>query len=231
MRRFIVRSVTLLLAAGTLLGVAPAAVQAAPAPVNMTFNAAPEPLLQGRTITLAGRVWNKATGNRQPVLFYFRRAGTPTWTYVGRATANDRGQFTRTATARFSGTWKAVRPATAARQAAERLDAVDVVRRAPRRIASYSGTTSSWSSPTIRIPTADYRAYVAYRCTDPSGGFMHLRWHGQQYGFEVVSSSQATGTLTLNGHYGARGGHFEVSTWMDCSWWVNVYAGTVFQRV
>ncbi|WP_412744052.1 hypothetical protein [Krasilnikovia sp. MM14-A1004] len=225
MYRNIIRWFSAAAAAASLIGMSGPAALAAPAPVQMTFNAAPEPADQGQALTLSGRVWLGATGNRSRVYFYFRRANTPAWVYTGYADSNDRGYFSTRTTARYSGTWRAMYRGTASRAAITRLDAVAVLHRVPRRLVTYTGTSTSWQGPRIRIPTADFQAVATYRC--PVGGYMYLHWNGDSFGFESVSSSTPSGTLTLNGHQGARSGYFDIDTYSDCSWTITVYSGTV----
>ncbi|WP_130509774.1 hypothetical protein [Krasilnikovia cinnamomea] len=212
-------------AAVSLIGLAGPAALAAPAPVQMTFNAAPEPADQGKALTLSGRVWLGATGNRSRVYFYFRRSTATTWAYTGYADSDDRGYFSSRTTARYTGTWRAMYRGTATRGAITRLDAVAVLHRVPRRLVTYTGTDSSWQGPRVVIPTADFQAVVTYRC--PVGGYMYLRWNGDSFGYESVSSAKPAGTLTLNGHQGARSGYFDLDTWSGCTWKITVYSGTV----
>ncbi|GAB1688283.1 hypothetical protein [Krasilnikovia sp. M28-CT-15] len=225
MYRNIIRWFSAAAAAASLIGMTGPAALAAPAPVQMTFNAAPEPADQGKALTLSGRVWLGATGNRSRIYFYFRRSTATTWVLTGFANSDDKGYFSTRTTARYSGTWRAVYRGTATRAAAARLDAVAVLHPVPRPIVTYTGTDSSWQGPRTFLPTVDYRAVVTYRC--PAGGYMYLRWNGDSFGFESVSSAKAAGTLTLNGHQGARGGYFDIDTYSDCTWSIIVYSGTV----
>ncbi|WP_412738084.1 hypothetical protein [Krasilnikovia sp. MM14-A1259] len=214
-------------AAVSLIGMAgPAAFAApAPAPVQMTFNAAPEPADQGAALTLSGRVWLGATGNRSRVFFWFRRSTENAWAAAGYADSDDRGYFSKRTTARYTGTWRAMYLGTSTRAAITRLDAVAVLHRVPRRLVIYTSTDQTWQGPRINIPTADFRAVVSYQC--PAGGYMYLHWNGDSFGYESVGSNRPTGTLTLNGHQGARSGYFDIDTWVDCTWSLTVYSGTV----
>ncbi|MGA5305428.1 hypothetical protein ACPCHT_36390 [Nucisporomicrobium flavum] len=224
---------TLLTAATALAATVAAPAQAAPAQaapsaqvaVKMTFNATPEPALKGSTVTLTGRVWVGATGNRGRVSFYFRKAGTAStaFTYRGYATTTDAGTFTRRYVADTTGTWKAVFAATTARKNAARLDAVQVVQRRSKLISDWQGTSSTWQSPTLRVPTKDYKVIANYTCEED--GFLFVAWNGNPSGYESANASTSAGTVTLNGHAGARTGYFDVSTWINCSWRVRVFSG------
>ncbi|WP_153040574.1 hypothetical protein [Actinoplanes sp. TFC3] len=207
------------------------ATPAAPAVVKMTFDAAPEPVVKGATITLTGRVWLKATGNRTKVNFYFQKAGTPASAYVyqGYATTTDAGTFTRRFTATTTGTWKAVFAGTASRKNAARVDEVQVVQRRSKEIATYGPLKGYYATPTIRIPSADYKAIATYSCEDD--GLLVLVWNGQPDVGEAVGSDEVGGTVTLNGHLGARSGYFEVGTWPGCTWTLRIFAGIVTTQV
>ncbi|MEV4704537.1 hypothetical protein [Actinoplanes sp. NPDC049316] len=208
---------------------APAA-PAAQTAVKMTFNATPEPALKGSTVTLTGRVWLGATGNRGKVSFYFRKAGTAStaFTYRGYANTNDAGNFTRRYVADTTGTWKAVFAGTAARKNAARLDAVQVVQRRSKQIADWSEPSNQWTSPTIKVPTVDYKAIVSWDCTGSDFPYVIMTWEGKTDGYEYVTTSdKETGTLTLNGHEGGRSGFFGVATGSSCTWRLRVFSGIV----
>ncbi|MFI7547838.1 hypothetical protein [Actinoplanes sp. NPDC049599] len=210
----------------------PVAPQAGPAAVRMRFDAGPEPVAKGATITLAGRVWRAARGNKARVDFYFRAGGTPAgaFTYQGFAMTSDAGNFSRSYPALTTGTWKAVFAGSAGRRNAARLDAVQVFQRRSREIAGWAAQSNSWRSPTIRIPTKDYKALVSWTCAGTGSPFIRLTWTGEGGGAEYVHGAKPAGTLTLNGHAGARKGFFKVSSAADCAWKVRVFAGiTAFQ--
>ncbi|MEU8610860.1 hypothetical protein AB0C29_23015 [Actinoplanes sp. NPDC048791] len=200
---------------------------AAPAAVRMTFDAAPEPVAKGEAVSLTGRVWRTARGNQARVDFYFHANGTPanSFTYQGFATTTDAGHFSHRAVAQTTGTWKAVYAGSTSRRNAARLDAVQVFQRRSREIAGWSQQTGAWQSPTIRIPTQDYKAIFSWTCPQEGSPFVHLAWTGQGGGSEYVHGAKPTGTLTLNGHAGARNGFFKVSTSADCTWRVRVFSG------
>jgi hypothetical protein len=205
----------------------PAPAQAALTPVRMTFDASPSPVAKGTTVSLTGRVWRTARGNKTKVDFYFHATGTPAnaYTYQGFATTTDAGTFSRDYPAQTTGTWKAVYAGSANRRNAARLDTVQVFQRRSREIAGWSEQTSSWQSPTVRIPTRDYKAIVSWTCTDAETPFVYLTWTGEGGGFEYVRGAKPAGNLTLNGHAGAGKGFFKVSTSMECTWKVRVFSG------
>ncbi|MET0495550.1 MAG: hypothetical protein ABW000_20685 [Actinoplanes sp.] len=212
-------------------GIASPALAAAPATMNMSFNAAPEPVTKGAIVTLTGRVWLGDTGNRTTISFYFRRAGTSSSNYVykGFVTTTDSGAFTRRYQAETTGTWKAVYAGSASRKNTARLDHVQVVQRRAKQIASHKLTHGDWQSANITIPERDYRAVVTYRCK--GDGFLYLYWKSKNTFSEHANSSKSSDTLILNGHAGNRTGYFEVSTWLDCSWNLKVFSGVVTTQV
>jgi hypothetical protein len=233
MRRCSAFLLTALTVATTLLPGPAMSAQAAPAAVKMTFDAAPDPVARGATVTLTGRVWRTARGNQARVDFYFHANGTPanSYTYQGFATTTDAGDFSRSYLAQTTGTWKAVYGGSTSRRNAARLDTVQVFQRRSREVAGWSDQTSSWQSPTIRIPTQDYKAITSWTCTETGSPFLHLTWTGQGGGSEYVHGAKPAGTLTLNGHAGARRGFFKVSTSAGCTWKVRVFAGTTAFQV
>jgi hypothetical protein len=224
---------TALTVAATLLPGVAAPAQAAPAAVRMTFDAGPEPVAKGAPVTLTGRVWRTARGNQARVDFYFHASGTPanSYTYQGFATTTDAGNFSRSYTAQTTGTWKAVYTGSTSRRNAARLDTVQVFQRRSREIATWSEQTSSWQSPTLRIPTQDYKALLSWTCPDEPIPFIYLTWTGQGGGSEYVHGAKPDGTLTLNGHAGARKGFFRITSSADCSWKVRVFSGVAAFQV
>ncbi|BCJ53411.1 hypothetical protein Asp14428_48860 [Actinoplanes sp. NBRC 14428] len=221
---FLTATVALVAGSGTVA-------HAAQATVKMTFNAAPEPVVKGATVTLSGRVWVGATGNRAKVSFYFRKSGTAAFTYKGFTTATNAGNFTRRYVADTTGTWKAVFAGTAARKNAARLDAVQVVQRRSKEIATWSGDSVSWVSPTVKVPTEDFKAIVTWDCADPESASLYLTWEGKTNGYEYVGAEKQSGTLTLNGHEGARLGFFNISTASNCTWKLRVFSGITTVQV
>lgn len=233
-RRTVVLFAALTVAAALLPGDAHAMPhpQPGPTPVKMTFDAAPEPVVKGATVTLTGRVWQTARGNQARVDFYFHAHGTPagSYTHQGFTTTTDAGTFSRSYPAQTTGTWKAVYAGSPSRRNAARLDAVQVFQRRSREVAGWSAQTSPWQSPAIRIPTQDYKALVSWTCPAAGPPFVSLTWTGEGGGDEYVRGEQDTGALTLNGRAGGRRGIFKVSTSAGCAWRVRVFSGvTAFQ--
>jgi hypothetical protein len=77
------------------------------------FNASPEPVKKGATITVKGRLHRdkngvQGPGPHAPVYVYFKRAGTTTYTQVATATTDSNGWFKKTFKASVDGTWMAV---------------------------------------------------------------------------------------------------------------------------
>lgn len=77
------------------------------------FNAGPEPVRKGHTVTgtgtlqrLSGTKWTAFGGQRVYVLFQAR--GKKTWTLLGSVRSDSRGRFTARYTAKQDGTWVAV---------------------------------------------------------------------------------------------------------------------------
>jgi hypothetical protein len=193
----------------------------------MTFDAGPEPVAKGAAVILAGRVWRTARGNKARVDFYFHASGTPadSFTYQGFATTTDAGNFSREYLAQTTGTWKAVFTGSPTRRNTARLDTVQVYQRRSREIAGWSEQTRSWQSPTLRIPTRDYKALMSWTCADNTSPNIRLTWTGEGGGAEYVRGAMPAGKLTLNGHAGARKGFFKVSTSTDCNWRIRVFSG------
>jgi hypothetical protein len=231
MRSYLVVALTAL---ATLLAAPATAAQAAPtpAPVKMLFDASPEPVVKGATMTLAGRLWQAETGNRARINIYFHKTGTPAtaYAYKGFATTTDAGFFLRRYTAETTGTWKATYAGTGTRRNAARLDAVQVYQRRSKQIATWSQTNGNWQSPTIKIPTPEYKALVSWDCAASGFPFINLTWTKTD-GYEYVNASMKTGTMTLNGHAGGAIGYFKVSTSPNCAWKVRVFAGIVSVQV
>ncbi|WP_415958457.1 HtaA domain-containing protein [Streptomyces sp. 021-4] len=83
------------------------------------FNASPEPVRKGRTITAKGTLrsldgtWKNTSG--QSVNILFQAKGSKKWTKLATVRTNGKGVFTKGFTAKKDGTWKAEFKATAAR--------------------------------------------------------------------------------------------------------------------
>lgn len=83
------------------------------------FNASPEPVRKGRTITAKGTLrsldgnWRNTSG--QSVNILFQAKGSKTWSRLATVRTNSKGVFTKGFTAKKDGTWKAEFKATAAR--------------------------------------------------------------------------------------------------------------------
>ncbi|WP_067485607.1 hypothetical protein [Actinomadura hibisca] len=94
------------------------------------FNASPEPVRKGRTVTLAGALQRKTDKwqpfGGQPVSFYFLPKGSTKWTYLGKATADKYGRFRKGFKATKDGTWRAYYGGTATYAKTYRDDYVDV---------------------------------------------------------------------------------------------------------
>lgn len=76
-----------------------------------SFNASPEPVSKGKTITVAGTLkrdttaWKAFSG--QSVKIYFQAKGATTWTYEGTAKTSSTGHFSHGFKAAKDGTWRA----------------------------------------------------------------------------------------------------------------------------
>ena len=78
------------------------------------FNAAPEPIRKGRTLTVSGRltrVNNLGTGytsySGKAMRIYFRAKGTKTWTYMGSTKTGRDGRFRKAVKPKRDGIWRA----------------------------------------------------------------------------------------------------------------------------
>ncbi|MFD3455377.1 hypothetical protein ACFWVC_24785 [Streptomyces sp. NPDC058691] len=96
------------------------------------FNATPEPVRKGATITATGVLDRKSGKTTKPVSgqrvsLYFQAKGSTKWSYSGYATTNASGRFTKKLTASKDGTWMPVFSGTTTmRTSRGTADAVDV---------------------------------------------------------------------------------------------------------
>ncbi|MBT2896525.1 HtaA domain-containing protein [Streptomyces sp. McG3] len=95
------------------------------------FNASPEPVRKGRTITVKGTLrsldgtWKNASG--QSVIILFKADGSSKWSKLATVRTNGKGVFSKGFTAKKDGTWKAQFKATSSRLATTGAgDRVDV---------------------------------------------------------------------------------------------------------
>ncbi|MFJ4609695.1 HtaA domain-containing protein [Streptomyces griseus] len=83
------------------------------------FNASPEPVRKGRTITVKGTLrsldgtWKNTSG--QSVTILFKADGSSKWTTLATVRTNGKGVFSKGFTAKKDGTWKAQFKATSSR--------------------------------------------------------------------------------------------------------------------
>ncbi|MFI7087934.1 HtaA domain-containing protein [Streptomyces anulatus] len=83
------------------------------------FNASPEPVRKGRTITVKGTLrsldgtWKNASG--QSVIILFKADGSSKWSKPATVRTNGKGVFSKGFTAKKDGTWKAQFKATSSR--------------------------------------------------------------------------------------------------------------------
>ncbi|MFI7325432.1 HtaA domain-containing protein [Streptomyces rubiginosohelvolus] len=83
------------------------------------FNASPEPVRKGRTITVKGTLrsldgtWKNASG--QSVSILFKADGSSKWSKLATVKTNSKGVFSKGFTAKKDGTWKAQFTATSSR--------------------------------------------------------------------------------------------------------------------
>lgn len=77
-----------------------------------SFNASPEPVRKGRTITVQGTLKRHPSSwqayAKQTVKLYFQPKGSKKWAYEGKATTDKKGHFTHGFKAAKDGTWRAV---------------------------------------------------------------------------------------------------------------------------
>jgi hypothetical protein len=96
-------------------------------PSTIAFNASPEPVKKGKTITAAGTVETDGSALAgAPVKIYFKKSGAETYALKATLTTDSAGAFRTTFTAGTSGTWKAAYAGSATRQPVSKTDAVEV---------------------------------------------------------------------------------------------------------
>jgi hypothetical protein len=76
-------------------------------PSTITFNATPEPVTRGGTVTLQGVAGCRTHSNAATVRLYFRKQGSQRFLLAGTATATSSGRFHQRLTQRETGTWQA----------------------------------------------------------------------------------------------------------------------------
>jgi hypothetical protein len=96
----------------------------------LDFNAAPEPVKKGGTVTVMGSLYRE-TDKWKPyasktIKFYFLPKGSSTWTYLGSQTTDKYGRFRKGFKASKDGTWRAYSGAATSYIKTYRDDYVDV---------------------------------------------------------------------------------------------------------
>ncbi|WP_203987367.1 hypothetical protein [Sphaerisporangium rufum] len=144
------------------------------------FNASPEPVRRGGTLTLDGRLVIDGSGGwhaypRQKVHIAFRARGAAGYERVARAYTDGRGHFTARVTAKAAGWWRAEYDGSSrAHKAVSDSDQVDVRRgRADSRIIRFNASPEP----------VKYGRYVTAR------GVLQVREHGSwaSNGYEKVA--------------------------------------------
>ncbi len=214
--------------AGLMVG--PSPVEAAISNSSITFNASPEPLTAGGTVTLSGKAGYGNSNNASTVRFYFRRHNATTYTLITSTSTSSSGGFSKQTRHTTSGYWKAVYAGNAARRPV--TSTVDYVEaKAWRNINSvrftHHATASDYKSP-VKTWYTDRSARVSAQvtCTRASEyNFLSVTWNGHpEWGFEHASFD-FTGTSTSGASYiypDQRTGYMEISTQAGCSWTVTV---------
>ncbi|GAB2623144.1 hypothetical protein GCM10027168_63900 [Streptomyces capparidis] len=95
------------------------------------FDASPDRVRKGRTITVSGVLKGRQGAtfplSNKRVDVYFKRSGSGSWSRLGSATTNDRGRFVSRVKARHDGSFKAVYPGSILyKKSSGGPDAVDV---------------------------------------------------------------------------------------------------------
>jgi hypothetical protein len=96
-------------------------------PSTLAFNASPEPVKKGKTITAAGtlKVDGKVLSSAS-VQIYFKATGAKTYTLKNTVKTNSKGAFSKKYTASKTGTWKATYAGSSTRNAVSTGDNVKV---------------------------------------------------------------------------------------------------------
>lgn len=226
----------LLVAVAAMLG---GAVVAAPAQATVytstiTFNASPEPLAAGASVTLSGTAGYKTTLNAGTVRFYFRKWNANTYSLITSTKAAASGKFSMTARQTTSGYWKAVYGGNSVRKAAtssvDYVEArawqnVDSVRFSRSDVGDYTGPVAAWY--TDRAASVSVRA----TCDAPSEyNFLYVIWNGKPtWGYSAASfdfDGRAAIAKSQFLYPDEKTGYIEIATQAGCSWTV-----TVKQRV
>ncbi|MEV0661831.1 hypothetical protein ACIBI3_04395 [Actinomadura luteofluorescens] len=96
----------------------------------LDFNAAPEPVRKGGTVTVMGALYRQTskwyTYGGKTISFYFLPRGSSKWVYMGRQTTDRFGRFRKGFKATRDGTWRAYSGATSTYVKTYRDDYVDV---------------------------------------------------------------------------------------------------------
>lgn len=96
----------------------------------LDFNAAPEPVKKGGTVTVMGTLYRQTSKwydyGGKSIAFYFLPKGSTKWVYMGKQTTDRLGRFRKGFKATKDGTWRAYSGATSTYAKTYRDDYVDV---------------------------------------------------------------------------------------------------------
>lgn len=223
--RFVLTSVVAL--AGVALVPPPA--QAAPHASTIAFNAHPEPIAAGSSVTLSGKAGYGSSGNAAAIRFYFRRFNATSYTLIASTTATSSGAFSKTAKQTTSGYWKAVYAGNSARRpATSSIDYVEARawRNVPSTRFSRSGTGDYKSAVLSWYTDRAAKVTVRETCAEASEyNFIRVHWTGHPTWGADSASFDFTGTSTSGSSYiypDEKTGYIEVTTQDGCSWTVTI---------
>jgi hypothetical protein len=201
---------------------------------TISFNASPEPLTAGASVTLSGTAGYKNSLNAGTVRFYFRKWNTSTYTLITSTTAVASGTFSKTVKQTTSGYWKAVYAGNSVRRPvtstvdyveAKAWRTVSSVRFTRSDVGDYTGPVSTWYT--------DRSAAVSVRatCDEPSDfNFLYVVWNGKPaWGYSAASFDFGGRAAIAKSQFvypDEKSGYIEVTTQAGCSWTV-----TITQRV
>lgn len=102
-------------------------------PTTLTYNASPEPVKKGKSLTHSGRLMFDPFGygglygpSGVKLKLMFKKAGTSTYVTKGTVTTKSGGYYSGTTKADYDGTWRMQYPTNSYRQSQDVYDAVDV---------------------------------------------------------------------------------------------------------
>lgn len=206
------------------------AAHAAKSTPTVTVNASPEPVREGGTVKVLGRVGSGTSGNNGRVKIYFRAYTSTTFAYQGSAVSSAAGYYTKSLKQTTSGTWKVKFDGNSRRKAnwsgTDYVEAQGYRNVTTTRFAT-SGTGDYTSAPLTMWAGKPAKVAFSAVCESPDFNFLSVDWLGHPtFDWDMADLNFGSTAFSASGstyiYPSVRDGYIAITTQDDCSWTVKI---------